>query len=155
MNGIAYHPCLGQLVYTKPGSNRRVGKVVGWVGRKGYRETEVNGIAKKVHRLIYEIHYGPIPPGMQIDHINGNRDDNRIDNLRLATQEQNQANMKLKVTNTSGVKGVCWNQRYGMWYARVGHNNERHTSLHNTFFAATLWVRMIREQLHGEFVNHG
>jgi len=59
-----------------------------------------------VHRMIYEWHYGKIPDGMQIDHINGYNQDNRIENLRLASQEMNARNRKLASNNKTGVTGV-------------------------------------------------
>ena len=77
-----------------------------------------------VHRIVYERTHGKKPKGFQIDHINGNKLDNRIENLRLATYAENQWNAKTRVDNTSGVKGVCWKKGLNKWYAQIKHNKE-------------------------------
>src|SRR5699024_11445694 len=68
---------------------------------------------------IWEMHHGKIPEGMEIDHINGIRDDNRIDNLRLVTSRTNDTNRAKSKANTSGVVGVCWDKRKGLWLVRI------------------------------------
>jgi hypothetical protein len=78
----------------------------------------------KAHRLIWAIVHGEFPKG-QIDHINNIRHDNRIDNLRDVTQQQNANNKKEKFkTNTSGYKGVCWNKRSKKWQSCISVNNK-------------------------------
>jgi hypothetical protein len=72
-----------------------------------------------VHRIVWEMHYGPIPDGMQIDHINGEPWDNRISNLRLATHSQNSRNARKRVDNTSGLKGASWDARNKKWSANI------------------------------------
>src|SRR5574337_469220 len=68
---------------TKASSNAEAGAVAGHLS-KGYLLVNVDGIKQKVHRIAWLHHYGEWPPGM-IDHINGNRSDNRIANLRVAS----------------------------------------------------------------------
>jgi len=77
---------------------------VGGARPDGYMSVIVNYKNKLVHRLTYEVAYGPIPDGFVIDHINGIRDDNRLDNLRLATPQQNRLNSKTPSHNTSKEK---------------------------------------------------
>lgn len=60
--------------------------------RNGYRRYNLNGKNYSAHRLVYETFVGPIPEGMVIDHINGDRDDNRVENLRCITQSENMNN---------------------------------------------------------------
>ena len=68
----------------------KYGKEVGYLDKStGYRYVEINGISYYSHRLIWFMHYGTWPKG-QIDHINGIKDDNRIENLREATASENQ-----------------------------------------------------------------
>lgn len=70
------------------------------------------------HRLAWFLHYGEWPT-CQVDHINGDRHDNRISNLRLASSSENQRNRKRPKNNTSGYKGVSWIEHYQMWQATI------------------------------------
>lgn len=82
--------CDGKLVYAKKVNNRiKVGQEVGKQGNRGYRLVSINRKTHLVHRVIWEMHYGAIPDGYVIDHINGDKSDNHIENLRIATQSQN------------------------------------------------------------------
>ena len=78
----------------------------------GYTMSMVNGKPVHDHRIIWEQHYGKIPEGMQIDHINHIRDDNRIENLRLVTCQQNHF-------NRSGVKGFNWDNKRNKWRSYI------------------------------------
>lgn len=60
--------------------------------RNGYIRVEIKGKAYSIHRLVYETFIGPIPQGMVIDHINGIKDDNRLENLRCISQSENAIN---------------------------------------------------------------
>ena len=95
----------GQLYYRTRASRRcKPGDLVGSVGggkRGGYRQTIVDGVQCKVHRLIWKWHYGTEPA--LIDHINGDRLDNRIENLREATNRENGWNRKAKRDLPPGV----------------------------------------------------
>ena len=72
-----------------------VGSLVGSVGKIGYRSVKVNGRLYQEHRLIWMYYYGEdIPNDKEIDHIDNDRDNNRIDNLRLVTHEENQLNRR-------------------------------------------------------------
>jgi hypothetical protein len=70
-----------------------------------------------MHRVIMGVQ-----PGVLIDHISGNGLDNRRSNLRLASISQNAQNMRLPLTNTSGIRGVCWAQARGKWMAQITVN---------------------------------
>lgn len=72
----------------------------------GYWVVRVNDKLHKVHRIIWEMHNGPIPKGCEIDHIWHNRNDNRIENLRLVTHKQNGRNQAKPKNNKSGQPGV-------------------------------------------------
>lgn len=86
--------------------------------KQGYFRVGVNYKRYLAHRVAWLIEYGDWPNG-QIDHINGVRTDNRISNLRCVDNEVNAKNAKLKNTNKSGVQGVSWCKRTGMWQAAI------------------------------------
>lgn len=102
----------------------RAGTSVG----KGYRQIQVkiNGKKRgfKEHRLAWLFVHGRWPNG-QIDHINGNTSDNRIVNLREATNSQNMMNRKLNANSQSGAKGVSFHQGSQRWRARLQLNGKR------------------------------
>jgi hypothetical protein len=71
-----------------------------------YYSTSANGKRYRVHRIIWELHFGPIPSGMQIDHIDRDSLNNKLGNLRLVSSKTNSRNQSFRETNTSGVCGV-------------------------------------------------
>lgn len=85
---------------------------------KGYREIMVAGERHYAHRLAWLYVYGEFPQG-ELDHINGNRDDNRISNLRTVPHAVNQRNLKRSANNTSGITGVYWSDHYQKWIAHI------------------------------------
>lgn len=94
----------------------RAGSIAGGVEVNGYIVVGLGGLKYKAHRIIWEMHFGDIPKGHQIDHINGIRNDNRIENLRLVTHCINGRNQKLRSTNTTGKTGVTKFIRNGKEY---------------------------------------
>ena len=123
---FTYEPDTGSLRWRTGSPKRTAGAIAGTQnGAHGYRCVQVDGRSCQVHRLIWGIVYGEYPDTV-IDHINGVRDDNRIKNLRLATESENHANSKLYSTNTSGFKGVR-RTRFGRWQARIWID---HTEIH-------------------------
>jgi len=84
----------------------------------GYRVGRLLTRNVSAHRTIWALHTGSWPTH-QIDHINGVRDDNRIENLREVTARQNKRNARLDRRNKSGVSGVCFDTHNGVWVARI------------------------------------
>ncbi len=78
---------------------------------------EINSDSFLAHRIIWKLVHNEEPP--EIDHINGKRHDNRLCNLRAATRTLNCRNMSRRRDNTSGVTGVTWNAKRGVWHARI------------------------------------
>lgn len=146
----------GNLIW-KVSSNRKVkiGDVAGSWNNLGYKRTRIENKEYGVHRLIFLYHHGYLTPGMEIDHIDGNPGNNRIDNLREATRSQNMLNGKIPSNNTSGVKGVSWDKSNSKWRAviRVKGKNTilgRYTTLEE----AAEVVKEAREKYHGEYARH-
>ena len=71
------------------------------------------------HRLIWQMFKGPIPVGLFIDHIDNNRANNDILNLRLCTTQENAFNRGKQSNNKSGYKGVCWHKQKAKWVAQI------------------------------------
>jgi len=115
----------GNLYWKKTTTNRvKVGTKVGSDNNNGYLETSLLNRRLLVHRVVYELHNGDIPAGLYVDHINGDRSDNRVDNLRLADTYGNASNAKTPRNNKSGYKGVCFDNRRAKWRAHITHHKK-------------------------------
>lgn len=102
-------------------------RVVGSVNQDGYLHTMIGSKSVLIHRLIWQQVNGPIAEGLQIDHINGVRTDNRISNLRLVTNTQNSQNrVRAHQNSRSGFKGVTWHKLTMKWCATIGHSWKRY-----------------------------
>lgn len=117
-----------------------------------YKRVKYRGKNYRVHRIIWEMHFGEIPSGYVVDHINGNGLDNRIENLRLAKPTENQYNTRVRKDNTSGVRGVCWHKATGKWSAAIRINGRaRHLGLFDDIDTAKSTRLRHEKELHGEF----
>ena len=97
------------LVWTvNRGNNLVKGKEVGSFDGNGYYSAEFEGKRYRNHRIVYFLNTGIDPEEKRVDHIDTNSLNNKISNLRLATQKQNGDNRKKSKNNTSGVTGVSW-----------------------------------------------
>jgi hypothetical protein len=105
-------------IFTRNGQTNGhfIGHVCGSVNGNGYRNMVLNQKHYRAHRLAWLYVNGELPD-KDIDHINGDRDDNRIANLRIASRAQNLRNTKLSANNTSGYKGVHLNKSTGKFRA--------------------------------------
>ncbi|GLY59677.1 hypothetical protein Pcaca05_05350 [Pectobacterium carotovorum subsp. carotovorum] len=149
---FSYDHLTGLLKWKNPPSKSRYnpGDVAGTVAN-GYLKVSVSGKSYYVHRITWLLHYGNNPEFF-IDHINGNRSDNRISNLRLASNTENIWNSKKMKNNSSGVKGVCWNAAANKWVARIRINGERKTvGAFSSIEDAELAITNARNELHGDF----
>lgn len=115
---LLYDPETGVFTWlSKPNRSIRMGDVAGCMA-SGYRQIKIDGRLYRAHRLAWLYVHGKWPAD-QIDHINGVRDDNRIVNLREATQSQNQQNRTANANNTSGFPGVCWSKQKRKWRSQI------------------------------------
>lgn len=90
----------------------------------GYRFTKIKGRRYFAHRIIWAVHYGKWPDG-EIDHINGDRSDNRLCNLRDVPRAINLRNCKTPKNNTTGAWGVSWSKRNKKWQVRISTDEKR------------------------------
>ena len=99
-------------------NSRNTGKEALTASCHGYRMGRVNYARVSAHRVIWAMVNGEWPVD-QIDHINGVRDDNRIENLREVSTQENLRNQKVRSTNTSGKTGVYRRGKTSAWYAQI------------------------------------
>jgi hypothetical protein len=118
----------------------------------GYQEVTINKKKHYAHRLIFMMFNGYWPE--QIDHIDGNRSNNLISNLREATNAQNNRNTKLRATNTSGYKGVYMSKQSGRFIARITVNYKNvHLGCYKTIEEASQSYKKAALELHGSFAR--
>ena len=149
---IDYNPDTGILTWKKTPVYSIKGKTLGKDQGNGYLQARYRDSFFLCSRLAYYIYHGIDPLEMQVDHINGNRLDNRIKNLRLATHSQNQCNSGLNKLNKSGFKGVCWFQPTKQWKAYIRVQGKQHHLGYFTDKQDAIKARRIAEiKHHGEF----
>ena len=120
----------------------------------GYLQMKLFSKHMYVHRVIFLYHHGYLPKF--VDHINGKKSDNMIENLRDVNRFQNMMNVKKTSQNKSGYKGVSYNKKMKKWVAQIKCNKE-HFYL-GTYETAELAYKVYcakANELHGEFANFG
>jgi hypothetical protein len=119
----------------------------------GYPIIRFANNARLVHRLVYLMWHGNL--SKELDHINNNKLDYSICNLRAATSSENKQNKSAKCDNRSGYKGVSWDIRYKRWIARATKNKKTYSSVgFKSAEDAHDFVCLLRDMLHGNFANH-
>ena len=108
----------------KTWNSKYAGTVAGSVDGKGYIQIMINHIYYMAHRLAWLYENGEIPD-YQLDHINNDKQDNRIFNLRKASGSQNCANKALTKSNTSGYKGVYYEKVMNKYRASIRINGKK------------------------------
>lgn len=155
MECLEYKPDDGTFIRKKSPRGDTLGKPAGCIqNSSGYVLIHIRGKSYRAHRLAFLYMRGVIP--LIVDHINGNRSDNRWSNLRESTKEGNSHNSIIGKNNKSGVKCVSWNKRLKKWHARImSERKYKHIGYFPDLIGAELAVRKSRIELHGEFANHG
>ncbi len=107
-----------------------------------------------VHRLV-ATSFIPNPDNKSfIDHINGDRGDNRVENLRWATINENNFNKSIYKNNTSGYKGISWDKYNNKWRAHIRHNDKSYTIGRFTDINEAIKARQLKaNELFGDFVH--
>ena len=132
----------------------KAGAKVGHLNSNGYVMLSCEGKTVRAHRAAWLMHYGEMPDG-QIDHVNGDRADNRIENLRVVTNQENQMNKRVQSNNKGGTQGVYWDKRRGKYQVHlkaggVKKSLGRFKDWHEAVYAH--WYAKLDEGYH---MNHG
>ena len=131
-----------------------IGNVAGWL-YNGYREIGIDSKKYKAHRLAWLYVNGEMPKNL-IDHIDGNRSNNKISNLREATYQENSENYKTPQTNKSGVKNVSWYKNLNKWVVSISVKQTGKTiGYFDDLELAELVAIEARNKYRLEFANHG
>jgi hypothetical protein len=153
---LSYESLTGILIWAKfPSGGRKAGDIAGSIHRStGYRRVRIDKRDYLAHRLIWLWFYGKWPSD-EIDHINGDRSDNRFCNLRAATASQNRCNTKLLKRNSAGLKGAHRIKKSNRWGSSIRANGITHhlgtfttaEEAHSTYVEAA-------KRMFGEFARY-
>ena len=131
---LRYDPDTGLIHrsgYTRPVNRKFNGPTKGNLHHQGYRRIKVNGREHFVHRLAFELMDIEIPDGYEVDHINGDKEDNRWENLRLVTRRENQQNQKRH--REGGLPGTHFDKKLNKWLAYYSaHGKRNHIGVFKT-----------------------
>lgn len=143
----------GCLFWKKSRGSKKEGDLAGYNHPDGAKRVRFNKILWLEHRLIFYIFYKYLPEF--IDHIDGDRLNNSIENLREATRSENNRNSRIKKNNSSGVKGVSWCSDIKKWRVRCRYLNKEHSfGLFDDLELAELVSIEVRNLYHGSFARH-
>ena len=121
---LHYDPETGIFTWkVRTSTSVKVGDIAGCLDGGGYLRIRVQSRLYQAHRLVWLHVYGEWPKD-QIDHINRNKTDNRIANLRDVSHKQNGQNRSKPSNNTSGCPGVVWYKQNSKWVAKIKHNQK-------------------------------
>jgi len=143
-------PDTGEIYWkVRLSGKQTVGDKAGTINGCGYNLITVDHKYILGHQVVWMYVHGEIPE--ELDHVNGDRSDNRISNLRKATHSQNLCNRSTQKNNTSGFKGVSRHQNG--WAIDIRGNGERLRSTRKNYDEAVALAKEFAMKLHGEFYN--
>jgi hypothetical protein len=132
----------------------KIGDIAGWLS-DGYKKIEINDKQYTAHRLAWLYVNGEMPKDL-IDHIDNDRSNNKISNLRESTHQTNSENYKTPKTNKSGVKNVSWYKSLNKWVVSISVRKTKKTiGYFDDLEFAELVAIETRNKYRGEFANHG
>lgn len=138
-----------ETIATRAKKNNKAGSLYD----TGYLMVGIKGQYYAIHRIIFMMHNGYLPT--EVDHIDGNKLNNCIENLRAASISQNAHNRKISATNTSGVKNISWSKARQKWIVNVFANGKQnYIGGFDNIELADLVAQEARNKYHGKFARH-
>lgn len=152
---LSYDAKTGKFIWREStNSSIAIGSSAGSESVRGYTVIGIDGAGYRAHRLAWLYVHGEWPES-EIDHINHIKSDNRIDNLRVVSRDENNRNRSKSKNNTWGVTGVYWRKDFNRWTASISSNNkQQHLGLFQDKFEA-ICARKSAEAKQGYHPNHG
>jgi len=143
----------GALYWKNCSKKNKNGKLAGNINSNGYCRVWVNKKLYDSHRIIFLMFHGYIPEN--VDHIDGNPLNNKIENLRAATYRQNAQNRKVRKDNELGIKGIKKNGNKFMVRVQIKTNKRKCFGSFDNLELAELVAIEARDKYHKEFAKHG
>jgi hypothetical protein len=150
---LDYDPDTGVFLWkNRASSNADKGSIAGYLNH-GYRYIGIGNKRYAAHRLAWMYVTGEFPK-LQIDHIDGNKDNNSISNIRDCSQSDNAKNMRLRLDNKTGIPGIRWDSIKRSWLVRTYYDGKRLSKRTTDFFEACC-IRKSAELTLNYHKNHG
>jgi hypothetical protein len=116
----------GELYWKCKQGRARVGVAAGTVdSTSGYKRISYKRKPYLAHRIVWEMHNWPIPSNKEIDHADGNKTNNKIENLRCCAHNQNGQNRKINKNSATGHSGVSWHKGIKKWCAKIRYKRKQ------------------------------
>lgn len=147
---INYNPQTGEFTWARASGKKRPGDPAGTRNLKGYCQIQVAGTLYLAHRLAWFLTHGVWPT--QIDHINRDKMDNRLCNLRECSTAENQNNIPAQKNNATGVRYVTYDKRRDRYVVRITVRGAyAYCEQFRTLEEAAKAARVASQRIHGEF----
>lgn len=146
---LSYNPDTGLF------NSKLSGRNIGYLDKDGYVVINIYNHEYRAHKLVM-ILQGVDLRGLEVDHADGKRNNNKLSNLSAVTKQANAKNKRLKSNNKTGIHGVSWDKNLLKWRSRISTNKNKNTSLgcFSSFFDACC-ARKSAEVANGYHENHG
>jgi hypothetical protein len=142
----------GSLYHKQNRGKARAGEIAGSLS-KHYWVLRIDGKNYYAHRIVFLMNHGWCPE--VIDHINGDKLDNRIENLRPASASQNTWNSPARKNNSHGAKNLTFDKRSNFWYVKFWVNGRRKNfGCFKDKSLAIEFAELARDMLYGQFARH-
>lgn len=150
MQDIVQYHAQGYLTWkVSPSRKVKAGSTVGSQCRGAYLGFGYQGKKYTLHRVIWELHHGLIPKGFMIDHINQDKFDNRIENLRLAVPSENNAN-----SSRGAIRNCYWVEHAKAYQVRVQREGKFYFGgYYKNLAEAKASAATLRKEVYGEYAQ--